>query len=44
MSQIKKYKEVVVADQFKFGDDMNIVVTTPNNVSLATKVVKNYNE
>ena len=41
--QIKQYKDIVVADQFKYGDDKSIVVTLPNDVSLATKdVVKKY--
>jgi len=40
--QVKQYKEVVVADQFRYGSDKAIVVATPNDVSMAQKVVKTY--
>jgi hypothetical protein len=40
--QIKQYKDQIIADQFKYGDDKSIVVTLPNDVSLATKVVKKF--
>jgi len=40
--QIKQYKETVVADQFRYGNDQAIVVATSNNVSMARKVVKNF--
>jgi len=40
--QIKEYKEVVVADQFRYGNDKAIVVATPNDVSMARKVVKTF--
>lgn len=35
--QIKKYSDVVVADNFKFGQDKNIVVTLPNQVTMVSK-------
>jgi hypothetical protein len=40
--QIKQYKENVVADQFRYGNDKAIVVATPNDVSMARKVVKTF--
>jgi len=40
--QIKQYKEDVVADEFRFGTDKAIVVATPNDVSMAQKVVKTF--
>jgi len=36
--QIRKYDSVIVADQFKFGEDRNIVVAMPNDVVMARKV------
>ena len=39
--QIKKYNDTIVADQFRFRDDQSIVVTLPNDVSLAKKSIKN---
>jgi hypothetical protein len=35
--QIKKYPDVVVADNFCFGQDRNIIVTLPHQVTMATK-------
>lgn len=32
--QIKKYEDTVVADNFRFGQDRNIVVTLPDNVTM----------
>jgi len=41
--QIKQYEDVVVADQFRFGDDKSIVVTLPDDVKLAKRsVVKTF--
>jgi len=37
--QIRQYKDYVVADQFKYGDDKSIVVTLRNDVVLAKKGV-----
>ncbi|KAJ8489307.1 hypothetical protein ONZ45_g13633 [Pleurotus djamor] len=34
---IKKYEDLVVQDNFKFGDDKNIVVALPNNVLALNK-------
>ncbi|KAI8803463.1 VID27 cytoplasmic protein-domain-containing protein [Cladochytrium replicatum] len=35
--QIKKYADNVVADNFKFGADRNIIVTLPGNVEMVSK-------
>jgi hypothetical protein len=35
--QIKKYQDDVVADNFRFGQDRNIVVTLPDNVTMISK-------
>ena len=36
--QIKKYSEVVMADQFLYGRDKAIVVALPNDVTMTTKL------
>lgn len=35
--QIKKYEDTVVADNFRFGQDRNIVVTLPDHVTMISK-------
>ncbi|THG99304.1 hypothetical protein EW026_g3013 [Hermanssonia centrifuga] len=35
--EIKKYEDVVVQDNFKFGDDKEIIVAMPNNVVAVNK-------
>ncbi|PJF18650.1 hypothetical protein PSACC_01535 [Paramicrosporidium saccamoebae] len=35
--QIRKYQEDVVADNFRYGQDRNIVVTLPNHVTMISK-------
>eukprot|EP01129_Flabellula_baltica_P006832 TRINITY_DN2606_c0_g1_i1.p1 TRINITY_DN2606_c0_g1~~TRINITY_DN2606_c0_g1_i1.p1 ORF type:complete len:884 (-),score=215.21 TRINITY_DN2606_c0_g1_i1:21-2672(-) len=35
--QIKKYGEVIVADDFSFDNDKTVVVTMPNNVRVASR-------
>lgn len=35
--QIKKYDDVVVADNFRYGQDRSIVVTLPENVTMISK-------
>ena len=35
--QIKKYEDVVVADNFRYGQDRSIVVTLPENVTMISK-------
>lgn len=35
--QIKKYADRIVADNFRFGQDKNIVVTLPHNVTMISK-------
>jgi hypothetical protein len=40
--QIKKYNQVIIADQFKYNQDSNIIVTMPDDVALARKVVKKW--
>ncbi|ORX95192.1 cytoplasm protein [Basidiobolus meristosporus CBS 931.73] len=35
--QIKRYTDTVVADNFKFGEDRNIVVALPNDVTMVNK-------
>ncbi|MCJ1390847.1 hypothetical protein MMC18_003708 [Xylographa bjoerkii] len=34
---IKRYAEEVMADNFKFGSDKNVIVATPNEVSMVAK-------
>ncbi|MCJ1291539.1 hypothetical protein MMC34_003084 [Xylographa carneopallida] len=34
---IKRYAEEVMADNFKFGSDKNVIVATPNQVSMVAK-------
>lgn len=36
--QIKKYSDVVVSDQFQYGNDRSIVVALPHDVTMATKM------
>lgn len=36
--QIKRYGDVIVDGQFKFGEDKAIVVTLPNDVTIAKRV------
>ena len=35
--QIKKYEDIVVADNFRYGQDRSIVVTLPENVTMISK-------
>lgn len=35
--KIKRYDETIVADNFRFGDDREIVVTMPNDLRLEAK-------
>jgi hypothetical protein len=37
--QIKKYDDVIVADQFKYGEDKAVVVAMPNDVTMARRGV-----
>eukprot|EP01087_Luapelamoeba_hula_P014797 TRINITY_DN4389_c0_g1_i2.p2 TRINITY_DN4389_c0_g1~~TRINITY_DN4389_c0_g1_i2.p2 ORF type:complete len:395 (-),score=83.63 TRINITY_DN4389_c0_g1_i2:57-1241(-) len=37
--QIKKYEDTVVADQFKYGEDSAVIVTMPDDVTMARKTV-----
>lgn len=34
---IRKHHDVVVADNFKFGEDRNIIVTLPHDVTMISK-------
>jgi len=40
--QVKQFSEVIVGDEFRYGTDKAIVVATPNDVSMAKKVVKTF--
>jgi hypothetical protein len=35
--QIKKYPQKIIADNFVFGQDKNIIVTLPNEVTIVSK-------
>ena len=39
--QIKQYKDNIVDEQFKFGEDKAIVVTLPDDVKIAKRIKKN---
>jgi VID27 C-terminal WD40-like domain len=37
---ILAYEDVVVADQFKFGEDKKVIVTLPDNVLMTKRSVR----
>ncbi len=37
---IKKYNAVVVADQFKFGEDKKVIVTLPDDVLMDRRTIR----
>jgi len=37
--QIKRYNDIIVADQYKYGDDQAVIVTMPNDVTMARKTI-----